>query len=279
VIEALARAKVNLGLEVLRRRADGYHEIATILHEIDLADRIVVEKAPRLELTCDVAQLATEVNLAYQAARLLQQRTGCAQGATIRIEKRIPIAAGLGGGSSDAAATLLALNKCWGLGLASDELATLATELGADVAFFLRGGTQLGVGRGDELSPLPPPSLWLVVVPAEIAIADKTRRLYRSLSAQDLSDGSQVARLAETIRRRQPIAPISLVNAFERPALEQFPEIRTAYSAIWQGGGMPSLCGAGPTSMSVHHDESAARRVAERVRDSGQPAFLAETPR
>jgi 4-diphosphocytidyl-2-C-methyl-D-erythritol kinase len=161
-----ARAKVNLGLEVLRRRSDGYHEIRTLLQTIRLADRLEFRGRPRgLSLRCLGSDLPTdERNLALRAAVLLRERTGTRQGAGIVLRKRIPVGAGLGGGSTDAAATLVGLNRLWGLRLTLRDLETLGAELGSDVPFFVRGGTQLARGRGELLTPVPPPPRQPIIV-------------------------------------------------------------------------------------------------------------------
>src|SRR5579883_3102120 len=147
-----AYAKINLGLEILGKRTDGYHDLVTILQTIDLADQLTCVEAVEVTLESNDPALAEDPkNLVLRAALLLREAAGVERGASIRLEKNIPIAAGLGGGSSDAAATLRALNRLWGLGMNASELIALAGQLGADVSFFLRGGTQLATGLGDEL--------------------------------------------------------------------------------------------------------------------------------
>jgi 4-diphosphocytidyl-2-C-methyl-D-erythritol kinase len=163
-----ARAKINLGLEVLGRRPDGYHEIRTLMQSIALADRIefTLLAGRRLRLVCPDGTLPEgEGNLAFRAAVLLRDHRRVRQGARIVLHKRIPIGAGLGGGSSDAAATLVGLNRIWKLRLPVETLAELGARLGADVPFFLRGGTQLAEGIGERLTPWPAlPRLPVVVV-------------------------------------------------------------------------------------------------------------------
>ncbi|RKZ17183.1 4-(cytidine 5'-diphospho)-2-C-methyl-D-erythritol kinase [bacterium] len=156
-IEARTPAKVNLHLEVLYQREDGYHEIETIFQAIGIYDCLQLRrtKGP-IHITCEHPDVPEDrTNLCHRAAKLLRARTGVDYGVDIHIDKQIPVAAGLGGGSSDAAATLLALRKLWQLDLDDEHLHEMAAILGADVPFFLKGGTQLGRGIGDELSPLP----------------------------------------------------------------------------------------------------------------------------
>lgn len=155
-LTAMAPAKLNLGLWILRRRSDGYHDLLTILQAIDLYDRLTVEPRPSgLSLACNWSRIPTDdSNLVLRAARLLRQDTGVRRGAAFRLRKRIPEGAGLGGGSSDAAAALLLLDRLWGTGLSRRRLAGLAGRIGSDVPFFLEGGTALARGRGTRLSPL-----------------------------------------------------------------------------------------------------------------------------
>ena len=157
-----APAKLNLYLRVLGKRPDGYHEIETLFERIDLADELTIEPHPdQLLLTCDAPELSCgEDNLILKAARLLQQVGGTHQGARLHLIKRIPIAAGLGGGSSDAAATLLGLNRLWGLGLTPSRLRELGASLGSDVPFFLADAPwAIGRGRGEVCEPLDLPRL------------------------------------------------------------------------------------------------------------------------
>src|SRR5215468_2228913 len=147
-----AAAKINLTLEVLGRRTDGYHEIVTVMQTVDLSDRLVVEDADVLELRTTASDVPTDgTNLALRAAAALRDGAEVSRGARITLEKRIPVAAGLGGGSADAAAVLVGLNRLWGLRWSSARLAEVAVTLGMDVPFFLYGGVALGTGRGERL--------------------------------------------------------------------------------------------------------------------------------
>ena len=162
-------AKVNLFLRVVERRADSYHEVETVLQSIGLYDTLEFAPAGELTLACDQPDLPLGPgNLVWKAAEALRARFGVAptQGASIAIQKQIPVGAGLGGGSADAAATLVALAQLWGLDAGRSDLEEVAAGLGSDVPFFLTGGAMLARGRGERLTPLPPgPSLWLALVP------------------------------------------------------------------------------------------------------------------
>lgn len=163
-------AKVNLTLEVLGRRADGFHELATVFQAVDLCDRITLRPADELRLTADGVEVPTDArNLCWRAALLLSERFDCAPRAHIHLAKRIPSGAGLGGGSGNAAGTLAALARFWKLPASADELAELAARLGSDCAFFLDGGAAVGRGRGERLTRLPalPDRVILVLAPRE----------------------------------------------------------------------------------------------------------------
>jgi 4-diphosphocytidyl-2-C-methyl-D-erythritol kinase len=161
-----APAKINLFLHVTGRRSDGYHLLQTVFQIVDLADVIAVEVTHdgAISRSGGLPGLAAEADLVVRAARLLQRETGCALGACIDVDKRIPAGAGLGGGSSDAATTLVALNEMWALGLDVDRLAALGLSLGADVPIFVRGRTAWAEGIGEALTPIDTPSRWYVVV-------------------------------------------------------------------------------------------------------------------
>ena len=150
-------AKVNLTLEVLGKRDDGYHEIASVMQAVSLFDTLTLSLAEDVQLIADVPELGTRDNLVYRAAELIKRVKRVDEGVEIRLNKGIPIAAGMGGGSSDAAATLLGLNLLWGLSLDTKELEGLAAQLGSDVPFFLSGGSALAEGRGERITPLPAP--------------------------------------------------------------------------------------------------------------------------
>jgi 4-diphosphocytidyl-2-C-methyl-D-erythritol kinase len=182
-----APAKVNLHLEVLAKRSDGYHDIATLMVAVSLYDTLEFKEDPsgEIQLRCDLPGLTTGPdNLVFRAAALLRQQTGCKHGVRIRLAKRIPLAAGLAGGSSDAAATLSALNQLWQLGLRADELSALAAELGSDVAFFLAAPAAWCTGRGEQVAPLAlGRTLWFVLLCPPFGIS--TAEVYRGLVAPE----------------------------------------------------------------------------------------------
>ena len=168
-----AHAKINLTLEVLGKRADGYHNLVSIMQTIDLHDTVELAPSTGVSIECDDPALGGEANLALRAAAALKEAAAVDSGVHIRLEKRIPVASGLGGGSSDAAAVLIALNQMWKLDWPVIHLQGVAISLGADVPFFLYGGTALVQGKGEDVVPLPRPMIdWLVVLAPEIDLPE-----------------------------------------------------------------------------------------------------------
>jgi 4-diphosphocytidyl-2-C-methyl-D-erythritol kinase len=292
-VEIDAPAKLNLGLEVIRRREDGFHEIATIFLAIDLVDRVALTPLPpspiamgegenvavpegsgtpldseRFVLRCDDPALAISENLAIRALEAWEfPLPGPVQ---IDLHKQIPTAAGLGGASSDAAATLIAARELFGLPISDEALHGIAARLGSDVPFFLRGGCALGRGRGEILEPLPVPNdLWFVLVAPKIAIPNKTASLYARLDAADFSNGVRVAAQAERIAAGLPLDPALLGNAFSRPLYAVAPDLAELPNQMRDAGaGVVGISGAGPTHYALFTDPERAAVVADRLRQA-----------
>jgi 4-diphosphocytidyl-2-C-methyl-D-erythritol kinase len=271
-----APAKINLTLEVLGKRPDGYHEITSILQTIDLRDTLTVEPSRHLHLTAPGMDCDESDNLVLRAARLLQATTGCSQGAEMLLEKRIPAAAGLGGGSSDAAATLTALNQLWELGLGSQALTDLAARLGSDVPFFLGGATALARGRGERLEPLPPQSgFWVVLTVPSVVMPHKTKALYATLTPADFSDGLASLALARRLADGEPLPFAALRNVFERPAFALCPVV-AGYQQTMLAAGAPfvRLSGSGPALFTLYHARRDAQGLIQRLAGAGVSARL-----
>jgi 4-diphosphocytidyl-2-C-methyl-D-erythritol kinase len=241
-------AKINWSLEVLAHRDDGYHEIRTIFQTIALSDNITFEQADDIEVALSGAHVLAdqppETNLAYRAASALREARGVDAGVRIHIEKRIPVGAGLGGGSSNAATTLRALKTLWRLPLTTSELADAGSRLGSDVPFFLYGGTALGAGRGDEITPLPDttPQRLLLVWP-NIDIEDKTAQMYQALKASQYSDGATTEQLTQ--RLGQSNVDTALRNPFEHVLGDVDAQAAQAFADA-HAFGQPHLTGSGP---------------------------------
>ncbi|MCX6023625.1 MAG: 4-(cytidine 5'-diphospho)-2-C-methyl-D-erythritol kinase, partial [Chloroflexi bacterium] len=281
-----AYAKINLSLEVLGRRPDGYREVRTVMHTISLADHLTFAYAPdqdgALTLTCDRADLAGEGNLALRALRLLQaeDRRADGKGVRLHIKKGIPVAAGLGGGSTDAAAAFIGANRLWGLGRTAADLAPLAAQLGADVPFLLTGGCALASGRGDELEPLPPqaPPVWLVLLTPPVELENKTARMYGALTPDHYSRGEATAALAAALRAGARPDPSRFVNVFERVADQAFPVLAQYRRALLAAGaGAVRLSGAGPTLFAVAESEADGRAITGRLATAGYAGLLCHT--
>ncbi|MBI4312125.1 MAG: 4-(cytidine 5'-diphospho)-2-C-methyl-D-erythritol kinase [Chloroflexi bacterium] len=278
-MKAHAPAKINLCLEVLGKRPDGYHEIASVLHTLDLADELSFSPAEMLRLRCSPPVGPDEDNLVVRAARLLQEAAGCDNGAAIALTKRIPVAAGLGGGSSDAAATLRALNGLWGLRLSREALAELASRLGSDAPFFLEGGCALAEGKGERLTPLAAlRGWWAVVLSPPIALEGKTAKLYGMLTPADYSDGSATRSLGEKLRRATARAEdlAGAGNVFERVGDRAFSGL-VAYRQAFSVAGAPfvRLSGSGPSLFTLVESAEEAGRIAAQLRRAGHAAVVA----
>jgi 4-diphosphocytidyl-2-C-methyl-D-erythritol kinase len=206
-----------------------------------------------------------------RAARQLQETYARTRGARICLQKHIPSAAGLGGGSSDAATTLLALNHLWGLDLGLDALSALAAELGSDVPFFLHAPTALAQGRGERLASLPAvDGLWVVLAIPPVTIPQKTRTLYRSLLPADYTDGSLSLAIAADLAAGKGLAVDRLRNAFERQALSVYPAVASCYQALLQAGApFARLSGSGPAVFTLVGSQAAAHRIVRRLTDMG----------
>lgn len=261
-----APAKINLALEILGRRPDGFHEIASVIQAVGLYDELSVAPAETLRFTCDRHALAGADNLVVRAARALQNATGCRRGAELRLCKGIPVAAGLGGGSSDAAAALVALNQHWRLGLPLDELSRIGATLGADIPFFLAGPTALVSGRGERVERLPPPPPgWVVLIRPCQPLS--TAAVYGALRPDGYSDGRRARRLAAALRqRRTPDWATDLTNGLAATAARLCPAIGVVHRRLHEAGaGHVQVSGSGPTVFALCASETAARRIAAAV--------------
>lgn len=264
-----APAKLNLGLEVIGRREDGFHEIATVLLAIDLYDTLTLGLADGLEVAGADLALAGGENLALSALRALRDETGYDGGARLELVKRIPVASGLGGASSDAAAALRGGCALWGLDVGEDALHAIAARLGSDIPFFLHGECAVGRGRGDELTTLPPPGdVWFVVVVPAIVMSNKTAKLYAQLRDGDFSDGAQISAQASRLNQGLGLDPGLLGNAFARPLSALVPVLAELPSVIRDAGAATvAISGAGPAHYAPFDQPDEARQVAENIRD------------
>jgi len=275
-----AYAKINLTLDVLAKRPDGYHEISTILQTISLADTLTFETGGSLDFSCNVPGLQTPDNLVLKAARLLQQTTGSNKGAIISLNKTIPVAAGLGSGATDAAATLVGLNRLWELNIPLKKLTDLAARLGSDVAFFLFGGTALAKGRGEQITPLPPiPQLWLVLLkPPVEPVPNKTAQLYSQLNPSHFTSGQFTEKLVAHLNHGGKVEDSFLFNAFERVVFNFFPKLTECRSILLKAGARSvHLAGSGPALFTLAPDKAHGEAILKRLENEGQKAYLVHT--
>lgn len=272
-------AKVNLALEVLGKRDDGYHELATVLQAVDLFDRLTVETADSIRLEIDDPALPTdEGNLVVRAVKLLQKETGVEAGARIRLDKRIPVAAGLGGGSSDAAATLWALNRLWGLRWRRERLQELAVGLGMDVPFFLGPGRALATGRGERLEPLPRAGGYaLVLVNPRQGLP--TREVYARVPAGWNAEPIGTRTLIEALRTRNVTRVAEALTNNLEPVVEPvLPVVGQMKAALLAAGALGAvMSGSGPTVFGMARSLDHARQIRRRVSRAGWACWAVRT--
>jgi 4-diphosphocytidyl-2-C-methyl-D-erythritol kinase len=266
-------AKVNLHLEVLGRRPDGYHELRTVFAAVGVWDELAFEAAPPgvFELAVEPAGAvaAGDDNLVMRAARALDARTGGGHGARIALRKRVPVGAGLGGGSANAAAALVALARLWGSCEEIHNLVPLGETLGADVPFFLLGGVAWGVGRGSEVTPLPDlPAWWLVLLPDPEPIS--TAEVYRRMGAPALSaaalDASRDSEIYQWVTAGGELPLGSCRNDLQPTVAGRWPEVGRRLAGVRATQPMLALLsGSGGTVFGLYGDEEGARRAAAKL--------------
>ena len=272
-----AFAKINLSLRVKTKRADGFHEVQTILQAIDLSDRLICErKRGPFQIACSAPGIPVDrTNLVWRAAERLWDAAGCdgePRDTVITLEKNIPIQAGLGGGSSDAASALLALRRLWTLKVADEKLFAMAVGLGADVPYFFVGGTSLGLGRGDEVYPLADLArCWVVLILPPFGIP--TAQAYEWL---DLHRGrSPAAAEPRYLPHTWMGRIVPLVNDFEPPVIERHPVIGKLIGELTKlGAVMSAMSGSGSTVFGIFMTSSAARRASRTLRRAGARTLM-----
>lgn len=269
-IELQAPAKVNLGLEILRRRADGYHDLNTLFATVDLADTVVISRIDSPEVVFRVegdSVLASEPaggNLCVRAAELLLYEAGRTRvGLAINLVKRIPTGAGLGGGSSDAAATLRGVSKLLGLHVGESRLHTIALSLGSDVPFFLRGGVALAGGQGEKLESLDIDLPWSILL-VNPGIHVPTPDAYRLVGREGERTGSDLVGLLRDAISDPELLRTRLRNDFERPIFDRWPQIAELYGRIASTADNlhTGMSGSGSTLFGLYAERGAAERAA-----------------
>jgi 4-diphosphocytidyl-2-C-methyl-D-erythritol kinase len=260
-----APAKINLLLDVLRKREDGFHEVEMVMTMVDLADRLEMEELPRdtIIISSQAGYIPLdEKNLAFQAAKLIKERYDVRKGVYIHLDKKIPVAAGLAGGSSDAAATLRGLNRLWGLGIPEEELRVLGAELGSDVPYCVSGGTAIARGRGEKLEYIDnPPQCWVVLAKPPINVS--TADVYGRLKASELKHHPSLKGMVSAISRGSfTDICANLGNVLESVTLPLYPEVRQLKESMQRlGADGVLMSGSGPTVFGLVSKEMKVSRI------------------
>lgn len=279
-IKIKSPAKINLGLNVIEKRADGYHNIETVFQMINLYDDIIfTESSNDIELHSSSKDIPLDDgNLSYRAARLLREKTGIKKGVSINIDKHIPVSAGLGGGSSNAAVTLLGLNYIWDLKLPRNELISIAKSLGADVPFFLSASCAYGTGRGDEIQNLPVKSSFYVIL-LNSGCAISTKWVYANLRL-NLTRNKRDIKILKFMLVRGDIEEMSslLFNDLESVVEKKYGIINEMKEALLSAGALgAAMSGSGSTVFGVFKDYPSAEYASSKLKGKGWFLFLAET--
>lgn len=281
---AMARsyAKINLTLDVIGRRSDGYHDVEMIMQTVNLFDLILVDRTPgEIKLSTNLKYLpVNDKNIAYKAAELFFAETGIRSGVRIMIHKNIPVAAGLAGGSGNGAAVLAAMNQLFGTGLSERELCRMGAKLGADVPYCIMGGTQLSRGIGEILTPLPAlKTVTILLVKPSLGIS--TAAIYEEIDHAEIRHRPDTAAMIRAIRENN-IGEIAknLCNVMESVTQKMHPIIRGIKTKMLKDGALGALMsGSGPTVFGIFEDEEKAYRSAESFSYQFKDTFLVRTYR
>lgn len=268
-----ALAKINLGLDVIRRREDGYHEVSMVMQTIHLFDRLRIKKTKDagIEIRTNLSYLpVNENNLVYKAGRLLMDEFGLTEGVSVELHKKIPVAAGMAGGSTDAAAMLFGMNQLFALGLTKEELMERGVKIGADVPYCIMRGTALAEGIGEKLTALAP----MVKCPVLIAkpnISVSTKFVYQNLKLDEELVHPDIRKLIADIEKKDLHAiAADMGNVLESVTIPNYPVIAQIKEKMLESGAINSLMsGSGPTVFGLFEDEKTAKKAAENVRRSG----------
>ena len=271
-ISLKALAKINLGLDVVRRREDGYHEVRMIMQTIQLYDRLDIKRTqePGIQIQTNLSFLpVNENNLIYKAAKLLMDEFSITDGVSVKLDKRIPVAAGMAGGSTDAAAMLFGMNRLFSLGLTKRQLMERGVQIGADVPYCIMRGTALAEGIGEELSPLPPMVKCPVLI-AKPSISVSTKFVYQNLKLDDTTIHPDIDLLIEDIKAKNlhDIAA-HMGNVLETVTIPNYPVIDEIKKHMFSHGAVGAMMsGSGPTVFGLFDDEDTAKKAYKAMRSS-----------
>lgn len=271
-ISLKALAKINLGLDVVRRREDGYHEVRMIMQTIHLYDRLDIKRTqePGIQIQTNLSFLpVNENNLIYKAAKLLMDEFSITDGVSVKLDKRIPVAAGMAGGSTDAAAMLIGVNRLFSLGLTKRQLMERGVQIGADVPYCIMRGTALAEGIGEALSPLPPMVKCPVLI-AKPSISVSTKFVYQNLKLDDTTIHPDIDRLIDDIKAKNlhDIAA-HMGNVLENVTIPTYPVIDEIKKHMLSNGAVGAMMsGSGPTVFGLFDDEDTAKKAYKAMRSS-----------
>lgn len=271
-ISLKALAKINLGLDVVRRREDGYHEVRMIMQTIHLYDRLDIKRTKEsgIQIQTNLSFLpVNENNLIYKAAKLLMDEFSITDGVSVKLDKRIPVAAGMAGGSTDAAAMLFGMNRLFSLGLTKRQLMERGVQIGADVPYCIMRGTALAEGIGEELSPLAPMVKCPVLI-AKPSISVSTKFVYQNLKLDDATIHPDIDRLIDDIRAKNlyDIAA-HMGNVLETVTIPNYPVIDEIKKHMLSHGAVGAMMsGSGPTVFGLFDDEATAKKAYKAMRSS-----------
>ncbi len=271
-IELKALGKINLGLDVLGRRENGYHDVRMVMQTVYLYDQITIKKRRRsgIGIETNLYYLpVNENNLAYRAAKLLMDEFRIEDGISIRLNKHIPVAAGMAGGSSNAAAVLFGMNRIFGLGLTMEELMKRGVTLGADVPYCIMRGTVLAEGIGEVLTPLAPmPKCFVLLAKPPVAVS--TKLVYEKLDSQEIEKHPDIDGIIEGLEE-QSLAKItaSMGNVLERVTVLEYPVIDKIKNTMKTAGALNAMMsGSGPTVFGIFEDKNRARAAAQKIKET-----------
>ena len=271
-LELKALGKINLGLDVLGRRENGYHDVRMVMQTVYLYDRIIMKKSktPGIRLETNLYYLpVNENNLAYQAAQMLMDEFHMEEGVSIQLDKHIPVAAGMAGGSSNAAAVLFGMNRMFSLGLSQKELMERGVKLGADVPYCIMRGTVLAEGIGEILTPLSPMPKCYVLI-AKPAVSVSTKMVYEKLDSHEIEDHPDIDGILSGLKAGdlKKVAG-SMGNVLERVTVDAYPVIdRIKKMMIKEGALNAMMSGSGPTVFGIFEEKATARKAADAIRDA-----------
>lgn len=272
-IQMKALAKVNLGLDVIRRREDGYHEVKMIMQTLDLFDHVTLEKRDEAGITLETNLSflpVDEQNIAYRAAKMLMDEFQIPGGLHIKIEKNIPVAAGMAGGSTNGAAVLYGMNKIYQLGLSTKELMERGVRLGADVPYCILRGTVLSEGIGEVLTPVAPmPDCYILVAKPPISVS--TKHVYENLKLDQIKTHPDIDGMIDALAAKDLAGITSrMENVLETVTIPEHPEIQLIKDQMMEAGALNALMsGSGPTVFGIFEDKEQGMKAREYVEEKG----------